>query len=172
MTTSDRLTLADLEDRVRNGDTTVTAEDLAKAREADHLESLRREAAVRAHTAAQQQAHEAALAQLWADFEEFSTAGSEPARRAYAKAVSALAELRAETNVLNKKRAELLSRSNELGVDLPFALERVFNRSPQWFVDMAVREAQGEPYGGRTSPHALHSDKQVAEFHKQQEETA
>lgn len=163
-------TLAELEERVRNGDTTITAADLAQAREAENLASLHQEAARRAQEATDAREYEAAVEQVTADYEKLRGDGSSKVRTAYAKAVTAIANLTDALNEITDKRDALRDRANILGV-LGGQFQDLF-RVPalptDTYLQVAIREARGEYLGGHGNAHALHSDKQVAEHEERQ----
>ncbi|MCX2965605.1 hypothetical protein [Gordonia aquimaris] len=161
-------TYAELAERVRNGDTTITRQQLREAKEAEEFAELEAEAARRAQQATQAAERESGIEQLNADFERFVGADSVPARKAYAKAVAALAELATAVDDLQAKRTDLQAQASALGVPLPYH-NRAINQGRDGYIQYAVTEASGKQ---QPHPHPLWSDKQFAEHDAAQQRIA
>jgi len=171
MTTDPTPTLAELEERVRGGDTTVTAQQLADAAQADRLAALQQEATQRAQDAEDARSHKAAVDQLHADYAKLQGKDSAAARKAYTNLVAAMAELHAALDEFSAKRVAIRDRASELGVPLQFAdWLRIPEYSADTYINHAAREARGEYWPLGNSPHGLHTDKQVAEYEERQQE--
>ncbi|WAC54264.1 hypothetical protein [Gordonia sp. SL306] len=183
--------LAELEDRVRDGDTTITAADLAAAREAEHLASLHQVAENRAQERAQLDRDVSRAKKLRDGIDKLMTSDTVRARKAYAAAVAAVVELQAATTELAEKRNTIGGEINSLGlspggtgdmaaerqrrredlhmngVDLQLMDRRIIGLGTD-YVALAQREAAGETL----TPHALSSDEQVAEHRERQQRIA
>ncbi|MDJ0027469.1 hypothetical protein QM583_10230 [Gordonia alkanivorans] len=171
MTTDPTPTLAELEERVRGGDTTITAQDLADAAQADRLASLQQEAAARAQAAEDARNYETAVEQLHKDYAKLQGEDSAAARKAYAEVVAATAKLKAAIESFAEVRTDVRDRASELGVPLQFEdMFRIVGHSPDTYAKFAIREGQGEYLGGRGNPHALHSDEQFTEYEERLQE--
>ncbi|MFW0796562.1 hypothetical protein AAFP30_22350 [Gordonia sp. CPCC 205515] len=166
-------TVAELEERIRNGDTTITPAMLDDAERAEKWVRLQDEAAARAQQHAQAAESVAATEQLHADFARLGGADSTAARKAYAKLVAAVAELHTELDAVAHQRTELSRRAADLDIVLQLDdLGRVAALTSDEYVGYAIREAAGDYLGGLNNPHALHSDKQVAASAERQEAAA
>lgn len=170
MTTDQSTTIVELEERIRDGDTTITAQDLAEAQSRERFASLQAEAESRAQEHARAAEHDAAVQRVTADYERLQGADAKAARAAYAKAVSALDALRSAASDLGIQVREVRSRAAALGIlDGRFQdLYRVMGYSPDHYVEMAIKESS-EPLA---YPHALHTDAQVAEAQERQQAKA
>ena len=173
MTTTDPTpTLAELEERVRDGDTTITAQQLAEAREAGHLASLRRDAANRAQQAAQAAEHKAAVEQLTKDYAALQDADSAPARKAYADLVRATSKLLAALTDFEPKRRAVMDKALELGVAVQCEdMFRIPAQTPVTYMKHAADEATGMYWatGNGATPHALHGDAVIADYEARQQ---
>lgn len=164
-------TLAQLEERVRAGDTSITAQQLAEAREADHLASLRQEADERAQAATQAAEHKAAVEQLAKDYAELQDADSAPAREAYADLVQSSKTLLDRLAEFDTKRRAVTDKAMELGVALQCHDQfRIPSQPAGAYLKHAADEASGRYWatGNGASPHALHSNKLVAKYEEDQ----
>jgi DNA repair exonuclease SbcCD ATPase subunit len=175
-------TYAELAERVRNGDTTITRQQLRDAKESEEFAELEAEAARRAQQAAQTQEQAARAADLVAAIEQLQGADRQRAVKAYAAAVKALTELQDATAELVDKygraRGELSSlglgggdfgtvaaleqRHAELGVTrAQTSLDRRHIITPGVdYVEHARRDAAGK----EVRPHALWTDKRFADY--------
>ncbi len=165
-------TLAHLEERVRAGDTSITAQQLAEAREADHLASLRQEAEERAHVAAQAEQHEAAVKQLRKDYAELQSTESAPARKAYADLVRASKKLNDVLVDFETKRRAVMDKAIELGVAVQCEdMFRIPAHTPEVYMKHAAGEATGKYWatGNGAAPHGLHSDEVIAKHEERQQ---
>lgn len=173
MSTDPTPTLAYLEERVRAGDTTITAQDLAQAREAEHLAGLRREADERAQTAADEAAHAAAVEKLREDHAKLQDGQSAAARKAYAELVRASAKLIDELAKFEPKRRSVSDRAMDLGVPIQCdEAARIPAQPTSAYLKHAIDEASGKYWatGNGAAPHALHSDDVVAEYEVRRQE--
>ncbi|MBR7191914.1 hypothetical protein [Gordonia sp. SCSIO 19800] len=173
MTTDPTPTLAELEERVRGGDTTITAQQLAEARESEHLASLRQDAENRAQAAAQAEEHRAAVTQLHKDYAKLQGELAKPARKAYADLVAAAKKLHDTLAEFEPKRRAVVGQAMTLGVVAQCEdLFRIPAQSADTYLRHAANEASGAYWatGNGATPHALHSDDVVAEYEIRRQE--
>lgn len=113
--TEDTRTHAELEEAVREGDTAITAEQLAVARERDRLAELEAEAAVRAEQQAEATAHQTAVDRLRADIDGMPGNASQLQELAD-KATEALSALIAALQERELAVRALAMRAAQLGI--------------------------------------------------------
>jgi hypothetical protein len=162
--------IAELEERVVDGDGTVTAEDLEQARGLKRLALLRRQGAEKRAQETAEHLRAAQVEQLREDLATFrAQAEATPLHTAYAEAVRALAELRRQADATAKQRAALESRAASLDVPAGGLPRLTVKTAVEW----ALTEAEkGQPplVDGRALPHPLLHDPQRATQMREQDE--
>lgn len=175
-------TVAELEARVIAGDDTVKPSQLANAQAAERLAALQRLSDERKEREAEEDAHQAAVAEFMADYEEFMTTDIEPIRSEYANLVVSVAALRAVLEEHLKKQYDIASRARRLGLNKRPDGRVVTNATPvaadreRWqaqymhrledYIAYAVQEGQqGFPqHNGSVALHPLLTDERREEL--------
>lgn len=138
MTTS-TTTAAELEERVRNGDRSITAKTIAAARAQEEHAALIAEADRRAAGQAAEAEHAAAVAQLRTDIAAVEDDTADQLTFATA-AIAALADLTAAVQARAERIAELGSRCRELGITATDGQHNVTDASGiGWRFDVSSR---------------------------------
>ncbi len=173
-------TVAELEARVIAGDDTVKPTQLTNALAAERLAALQRLSDERKAKEAEDNAHAEAVAQFMADYEKFMTTDVEPLREAYADVVVAIADLYTRLEEHKKEQAEIMGRSNRLGLSRRGAMGADKFHPPvredreRWmaqciggdFIELAVSEGiHGfAQRNSRVIDHVLHTDERREEL--------
>lgn len=176
--------VTDLENKVVEGDTSITPSAIGKAKDAARFARLKVQAALRQREKDAEDARAEAVKQFRAEYEEFATIDLDPLRDAYEDAVIALANLTDLVTTRLQDQDEVLGRAPGLGVSIgpksssPEEQARwasiavpesrsQFNRRAGLVIDLALREAEhGYPTDGTqvVRAHALHSDARRADM--------
>lgn len=169
---TETMTYEELRQRVLDGDTSVTAAALEKARRDAEFAGLQGEAERLAAERAARAEQEAAVTELRAGVERLATTGLDDMRAAYRAFVSAAGALQRAVADWQASTTPLRAVANRLGAidvlsDLPGVL------APEAYVAEAVEDFQGkyQPAGmGRQHPHLLHDDEFRAALRQQEED--
>lgn len=147
-------TYDDLRQRMIDGDSSITAAQLDKARQAAEFEHVQAEAARAATERVAEAERQAAIEQVRADYDEASTSSIEHLRAARRTALDALRDLRHGMVEHNARAFRIQQRVTALGVDGLPVLSR-FNVEHE--MDRLEREARSD--GQVTPPYSrLHDD--------------
>lgn len=178
--TDARKTFADLEERVLNGDTRVTQNQLDEARKAIEFAELRERGAQRGAERAEIDRQRAEAASVREAVIELRGSARDRARAAYSRAVDALTELVDAMGELRGSRSRLDRRIAALGLAGGQSLAQFEGRLAALGIvrddiDLTGRDvvqpgadyaklARLEALGEEVRPHALSSDAQFAEY--------
>lgn len=162
--------VTDLEKAFVEGDTSITASAIEKARQAARFARLKVQAVMRQAEKDAEAARDAEVEQFLADYEKLGTSDLEPLREAYEDAVLSLAHLEELVAERVEAQGQVLRRAQALGVkvgpksgshDEQARWRSIEVPAPDRLIDLALREAKegyikSPPYG--VVVHALHSD--------------
>ena len=143
--------LHDLEERVLDGDTAVTVEEIDSARKRLDFLGLRRKGAERAETKREQAERQAQVDAVLAEAREFADAKLLDLQKKYETASDALTALAAALREREEARADLRRRARPFRDDPVIAdtLKSIQEFKFDTYLDFAVAEAKG---AGRAAP--------------------
>ena len=159
---ADMRTAAELEDAVRDGDTTVTAEDLRAARDRDHLAGLHATADERRAAADAAAAREKAIDKLADDITALS---SQPFDELDQRVRDAVAAYAAQVDDHNARVGALIVRAQALGLDEE-ALSAGARAGWVWGATTSRVQAGSVRHGNRAAERVLEVAKSALSGHR------